>query len=41
MTVAALVANGQAEQMPFHVNRAMDAGLTEPQLSEAVMHLAF
>jgi 4-carboxymuconolactone decarboxylase len=41
VTVAALIANGQAEQMPFHVNRAMDAGLTEVQLSEAVTHLAF
>lgn len=41
VTVAALVASGQAEQMPFHVNRAMDAGLTEAQLSEVVTHLAF
>jgi 4-carboxymuconolactone decarboxylase len=41
VTVAALVASGQAEQMPFHVNRALDAGLTEAQLSEAVTHLAF
>jgi 4-carboxymuconolactone decarboxylase len=41
VTVAALIANGQAEQMPFHVNRAMDAGLTEEQLSEVVTHLAF
>jgi 4-carboxymuconolactone decarboxylase len=40
-TVAALIANGQAEQMPFHVDRAMDAGLTEAQLSEVVTHLAF
>ncbi|MBB5696184.1 4-carboxymuconolactone decarboxylase [Roseomonas pecuniae] len=41
VTIAALIANGQAEQMPFHVNRAMDAGLTEAQLSEVVTHLAF
>jgi 4-carboxymuconolactone decarboxylase len=41
VTVAALIANGQAEQMPFHVNRAMDAGLTEAQLSEVVTHLGF
>ena len=40
-TVAALIANGQAEQMPLHVNRAMDAGLTEAQLSEVITHLAF
>jgi 4-carboxymuconolactone decarboxylase len=41
VTVVTLVANGQAEQMPFHVNRAMDAGLTEAQLSEVVTHLGF
>jgi 4-carboxymuconolactone decarboxylase len=41
VTVAALIANGQAEQMPFHVNRAMDAGLTEVQFSEVVTHLGF
>jgi 4-carboxymuconolactone decarboxylase len=41
VTVVALVANGQAEQMPFHINRAMDAGLTEAQLSEVITHLGF
>ena len=41
VTVAALIANGQTEQMPFHVNRAMDTGLTEAQLSEVVTHLGF
>lgn len=41
VTVASLIASGQAEQMPFHVNRAMDAGLTEAQLSEVITHLAF
>ncbi|MCG7354145.1 carboxymuconolactone decarboxylase family protein [Roseomonas mucosa] len=41
VTVAALIATGQTEQMPFHVNRALHAGLTEAQLSEVVTHLGF
>ncbi|WP_368667221.1 carboxymuconolactone decarboxylase family protein [Roseomonas sp. 18066] len=41
VTIAALIANGASEQLPFYVNRAMDAGLTAAQLSEAVTHLAF
>lgn len=41
ITVAALIANGQAEQLTFHVNRALDAGLTRAELSEVVTHLAF
>lgn len=41
VTVAALIARGQVEQMPFHLNRAMDNGLTQVQAAEAVTHLAF
>ena len=41
VTVAALVAQGQAAQLPFHLNRAMDNGLTQAQAAEAVTHLAF
>ncbi len=41
VTVAALIARGQAEQMPFHLNRAMDNGLTQTQAAEVVTHLAF
>lgn len=41
VTVAALIARGQAEQMPFHLNRAMDNGLTREQAAEVVTHLAF
>ena len=40
-TIAALIAAGQAEQLPFHMNRGMDNGLTQTQLSEAITHLAF
>lgn len=41
VTVSALVANGQVAQMPFHLNRAMDNGLTRAQASEVLTHLAF
>ncbi len=41
VTVAALVASGQVAQVTFHLNRAMDNGLTQEQAAEVVTHLAF
>lgn len=41
VTVAALIAGSKSEQLPFHLSRAMDAGLTREQVSEVVTHLAF
>ena len=41
VTVSALVAAGQVAQIPFHLNRAMDNGLTQAQASEVLTHLAF
>jgi 4-carboxymuconolactone decarboxylase len=41
VTVSALVANGQVGQVSYHLNRAMDKGLTEQQASEAMTQLAF
>jgi 4-carboxymuconolactone decarboxylase len=41
VTVSALVASGQAAQVTYHLNRAMDNGLTKAQASEALTHLAF
>ncbi len=41
VTVSALIATGQVAQMPYHLNRAMDNGLTEAQAAEVVTHLAF
>jgi 4-carboxymuconolactone decarboxylase len=41
VTVAALIANGQVAQIPYHLNRAMDNGLTEEQAAEVITHLAF
>lgn len=41
VTVSALVANGQVAQVTYHLNRAMDNGLTEQQAGEALTQLAF
>ena len=41
VTVSALVATGQVAQITYHLNRAMDNGLTQEQAGEAVGHLAF
>ncbi|WP_208245186.1 carboxymuconolactone decarboxylase family protein (plasmid) [Rhizobium sp. T1470] len=41
VTMAALVAIGQPEQLPFHANRAMDNGLTRAEASEVVTQVAF
>jgi 4-carboxymuconolactone decarboxylase len=41
VTVSALIAAGQVAQIPFHLNRAMDNGLTRAQASEVLTHLAF
>src|SRR5438552_7624762 len=41
ITVAALVAGGNAEQLPFHLNRAKENGVTEAELVETITHLAF
>ena len=41
VTVSALVANGQVGQIPYHLDRAMDNGLTRIEAGEAIAHLAF
>jgi 4-carboxymuconolactone decarboxylase len=41
VTIAALIAAGQVAQMPYHLNRAMDNGLTQEQAGEVITHLAF
>ena len=41
VTVAALIAAGQPEQMTFHLNRAMDNGLTQDEAGAMLSHLAF
>jgi 4-carboxymuconolactone decarboxylase len=41
VTVSALVATGQVAQITYHLNRALDNGLTQEQAGEVVAHLAF
>ena len=41
VTVSALIASGQSAQISFHLNRALDNGLTKAEASEALTHLAF
>jgi 4-carboxymuconolactone decarboxylase len=41
VTVSALVATGQVAQITYHLNRAMDNGLTKEEAGEIVGHLAF
>ncbi len=41
VTVSSLIASGQVAQITYHLNRAMDNGLTKEQASEVVTHLAF
>jgi 4-carboxymuconolactone decarboxylase len=40
-TVSALVATAQVAQITYHLNRAMDNGLTQQQAGEVMTHLAF
>src|SRR4051794_34542125 len=41
VTVAALTANGNVDQLVFHLSFARDNGATEAELVEAITHLAF
>ncbi|KAF0815220.1 hypothetical protein IGB42_00298 [Andreprevotia sp. IGB-42] len=40
-TVSALVALYRLEQLPFHLQRALDNGITHAELAELITHLAF
>lgn len=41
VTVSALIAVGQVAQVPVHLNKAMDNGLTRAEISESLTQLAF
>jgi 4-carboxymuconolactone decarboxylase len=41
ITVAALIVGGNTEQLPGHLNRARENGLSETELVEVITHLAF
>jgi 4-carboxymuconolactone decarboxylase len=41
VTVSALVAMNRTEQLPFHLGRALENGVTQDELVELITHLAF
>ena len=41
VTVAALIANGNTEQLSGHIPLALKNGVTEAELAEMITHLAF
>ena len=41
VTVAALIANGNTEQLTGHLKRARENGLSESEIAEVIIHLAF
>lgn len=41
ITVTSLIASGQVAQITYHLNRAMDNGLTKAQVSETLTQLTF
>ena len=41
ITVAALVALNRTQQLPFHLQLALDNGVTQDELVELMTHLAF
>jgi 4-carboxymuconolactone decarboxylase len=41
ITVASLLTSGSSEQLVYHLGLAKDNGATEPELIEAITHLAF
>jgi len=41
ITVTALVAMNRTEQLPYHLQRALDNGVTKDELVELITHLAF
>ena len=41
VTIAALAANGDADQLALHIRRGLDNGLTRADIAEAFTHLAF
>lgn len=41
ITVVALIASGQVAQIPYHLNRAIDSGLTSEEVGGMLAHAAF
>lgn len=41
VTVAVLIAGGHTEQLPGHIQRALDNGVSREEIVETITHLAF
>jgi 4-carboxymuconolactone decarboxylase len=41
VTVATLVANYRTNELPFHLHKALENGVTREELVETITHLAF
>ena len=41
VTVAALIALYRVNELPFHLNKALENGVTREEIVEAITHLAF
>lgn len=41
ITVASLITGGNTEQLKFHLNKAKENDLSEEELKEVIIHLAF
>ncbi|CAM4226981.1 carboxymuconolactone decarboxylase family protein [Paenibacillus alkaliterrae] len=41
ITVASLITGGNTEQLRFHLNKAKTNGISEEELKEVIIHLAF
>lgn len=41
VTVACLITNYRTNELPFHIKRALENGITREELGEMITHLAF
>lgn len=41
VTITALIAGGNSEQLEYHISLGRQNGLTEDEIKEAIIHLAF
>lgn len=41
VTIACLISNYRTNELPFHLKRAMENGVTREEIAEVITHLAF
>ena len=41
ITIACLISNYRTNELPFHLKRAMENGVTRDEIAEVITHLAF